>query len=231
MGFFDIFNSKPSNKKLAMKLVSFVYDSVQTDMDEKGIRIEDSIGLISVIIGERCIAFAGEHSIHDHNLEPGEVLLSKKINNVLVGSSATLAWNTLSENSVFGMIWCNLTSKFDIESFPSLQPIFDNFDQSVSNEKWANLSLSVPEKYTPSFLQLKAGYKSRSFVENNIYQGDQYNCLCIAIDALCYILNETRKAIAPQIALTLACEIIYAMAKTAPMTDNRMQTLKLRFNS
>ncbi|WP_298508289.1 hypothetical protein [uncultured Kordia sp.] len=223
MGIFDFLNFKPSDEKLAKKLVEFVYNSVQT---EKGVRVEDAICLISTIVAERCIEVTNEFSINDHEFEPGSAVFSEKMNETLVGPIAAENWNKLPKEAVFARIKTRINAHFEDASFPSLTGIFENYAKNINETAWGNLNLSVPEDNKPFFLPLQAGYETRKFVDKKIHLESAEKTLQIAIIAIGKILIETKMALDQSIALTMTFELINGMSKTATMTDQKMKELQ-----
>ena len=223
MAFFDFLSTKPTDEKLTKKLVEYVYNSIQS---KKGVRVEDALCVMATIVAERCIELANDFSINEHNFEPGSAIFSDKINEILVGPISMENWNELPNDCVFAKIKDKINSHFDDKSFPSLTGIFKSYAKNAGETEWGNLSLTIPEDNKPSFLPLQAGYETRKFVDKNINLENNEKTLQIAINAIARILIETKMALDSSIALTLTFEIINGMAKTATMTDKKMDELK-----
>ncbi|MDH7448193.1 hypothetical protein [Aquimarina sp. 2201CG14-23] len=223
MGIFDFIKSKPSVEKLTKTLVNYVYDHVQT---EKGVRVEDALCVMSTIVAERCIKIANEFSVNEHDFDPGSVIFSEKINELLVGPIAVKNWNNLPEQCVFARIKRKIDSHFNQIPFPSLSRIFETYAKNVGESEWGNLTLSVPDENKPSVLPLQAGYETRKFVDQNINLESDEKTLRIVINAICRVLIDTKMVLDPSVALTLTFEIINGMSKTATMTDKKMIELQ-----
>jgi len=219
MGIFSFLNSKPSVEKLTKSLVSYVYNSIQT---EKGVRVEDALCVMATIVAERCIKIANDFSIDEHNFEPGSAIFSEKINEILVGPIAVKNWNDLPDDCVFARIKRKLNSHFNESTFPLLSEIFKNYSKNVGEAQWGNLILSVPDDNKPSLLPIQVGYESRKYVEENINLENDEKTLRIAINAICRVLIEAKMALDSSIALKLTFETINGMSKTAPMTDKKI---------
>ena len=228
MGIFDFLNFKPSDEKLAKKLVEFVYDSVET---EKGVRVEDAICVIATIVAERCIEVTNEFSINNHEFEPGTAVFSEKMNDTLVGPIATENWNQLPKTAVFARIKTRINAHFSKTSYPSLTGIFESYANNIGETEWGNLNLSIPEDHKPFLLPLRVGYETRKFVDKYIHLESNEKTLQIAIIALGKILIETKKALDPAVALTMTFELINGMSKTATMTDEKMTKLQSEMNN
>lgn len=223
MGFFDFLNGKPSDERITKKLVNYVYNSIQT---KNGVRVEDAICLIATIVAERCIKVSNEYSIDSHEYGPGDAILSQKINEVLTGDNITQSWESIPNESVFGKIRDRILPSFNLQDFPVITSIFENYIQNVGKSEWGNLILSIPNENKPFILPLQAGYETRKYVDQNIYTENDKKTLQITINALSNILVETKNAIDPKITLTLTFELINGMAKMATMTDEKMNLLQ-----
>ncbi|WP_074405796.1 MULTISPECIES: hypothetical protein [Aquimarina] len=223
MGIFDFLNSKPSVEKLTKSLVNYVYNSVQT---EKGVRVEDALCVMATIVAERCIKIGNEFSIDEHDFEPGSVIFSEKINEILVGPTSVENWNDLPEECVFARIKRKIDSHFSKNPFPALSGIFETYAKNVGESEWGNITISVPDENKPFILPLRAGYETRKYVDENINLENEEKTLRIVINAICRVLIETKMALDPSIALTLTFEIINGMSKTATMTDKKMLELQ-----
>jgi hypothetical protein len=228
MGFFDFLKTKPSDEKLTDKLVNFVYDSIQ---NQQGVRVEDALCIIATIVAERCIEVAGEFSIHTHEYDPGSIIFSEKINEILAGPIAEENWNALPETSVFGRIRRGIKAHFTESAYPSLTGIFENFASTVGEHEWGNLVLSVPEENKPFVLPLQAGYETRKFVDKYIHLETKEKTLQIAVNATARILVQTKTALEAKTALLLVFEIINGMSKTATMTDQKMAEVQSQINN
>ena len=218
----NFLNAKPLDENKSKNIVDYVYAFVQT---QKGIRVEDAICLICTIVAERCIEAASEYSINDHNFEPGSALFSDKINELLVGPVSVNNWNRLPKECVFAQIKTKIDSQFEIDFFPSLTEIFENYAKNVGKTEWGNLNLTVPDNNKPFLLPLQAGYESRKFINKNFHTESTKELLEITLNAMAMILIETKMALNPSITLFLTFEIINGMSKTASMTDKKMQEL------
>lgn len=222
MDLIDRLSSKATDKKLTQKLVNFVYDRVQ---NEHGIRVEDAICTVATIVGERCIECANEYSIDEHDLKPGTVVFSEKMNEVLIGASTVNSWTELSKKSAFGSIREKLGSQFTAQDFPELLDIFKKHAANSGNVAWGNVPLSVAKSHQPSVLPIRVGYETRKYLQKNINLWSAEKSLQISIDALVQILTDSKTVIAPKVALLLSFETINGMSKTAPMTDKKLKEL------
>ena len=223
MGIFSFIKSSLSEEKLTANLVNYVYDSVQ---DDKGIRVEDALCVISTIVAERCIEVANEYSINEHEFEPGSAVFSEKMNEVLIGPVAVESWNDLPAESVFAKIKEKIKRHYEDESFPSLIGIFEDYAGNVGETEWGKVPLSIPDDHKPTFFPLQVGYETRKFIEKNIDLESKEKTLQIAINAIAQILIEVKAAMDPALTLTLTFELINGMAKTATMTDKKVAELK-----
>ncbi len=223
MGILNFLKPKPSVERLTKNLVTYIYKSVETD---KGVRVEDALCVIATIVAERCIQVANEFSIDEHDFEPGSVVFSDKMNEILVGSIVVEDWNHLPPNSIFARIKRKIDSHFEETSFPELIKIVENYVANVNTLAWGTIHLNIPEENKPLILPLQAGYETRAYVDENINTESNEKMLRVIINALCRILIETKNVISPTIALTLTFEMINGMSKTATMTHKKWQVLE-----
>lgn len=220
MGLIDFLSSKPTDRKLTKKLVNFVYDRIQ---NAQGIRVEDALCTMATIVGEQCIACANEFSIDEHEFDPGMVIFSEKINELLVGPVAVKTWNEVPSDSVFGTIKAKTESVFDTKDYPDIVAIFENHAKNVEHTEWGKVTLKVPEGNKPYILPIRVGYETRRFVQKDINVWSNEKSLQICIEAMVQILMDTKTVIASPVALAIAFETINGMSKMATMTDAKMK--------
>ena len=218
----NFLNSNPIDENQPKMIVDYIYASVRT---HKGIRVEDAICLVAAIVAERCVEVADEYSINTHDFEPGSVIFSEKINELLVGKNDVLNWDQLPADCVFAQIKSKIESQFEMTYFPSLTELFKTFTKNVGKTEWGNLNLTVPDENKPFLLPLQAGFESRKFINQNFGKENKEKLLQITLDSLAMILLQTQAALNPAISLALTFEIINGMSKTATLTDKKMEEL------
>jgi hypothetical protein len=194
--------------------------------DQRGVRVEDFVSACATIVGERCIAVAGDFPVRTHTMAPGSRVFSTRINELLCGDSESDDLRAVPSESVFGLLRDRLTTgKYLVSEFPSLKAIFELFAASVGNaDEWGKAPLSVPEQHRPFLLPLRVAYNTRKKVDL-FYEplgADPALHLRASVLALAEALYDVADAIDHKLVLLLAFETINGMGKTAPMTDAAM---------
>ncbi|MFK7773173.1 MAG: hypothetical protein AB8F94_13580 [Saprospiraceae bacterium] len=153
---FNQFKRKPNELKITRQIEEFVFDGVQ---NEKGIRVEDAILVMSTIVAERCIDLSGEYDLRNHDYPPSSMVFSDKINSVLVGNNVTNDWDQLPKESVFGMFYQKTKASFPFGFYPEIKNIFEHFATHADEPiEFGNIPLSVPKENYPFFNPLRSGY-------------------------------------------------------------------------
>ena len=226
LSMFNLFKRKPNEIKIARQIEEFVFDAVQ---NEKGIRVEDAILVMSTIVAERCIDLSGEFDLRNHDYSPSSIVFSDKINSVLVGNNVANNWDQLPKESVFGMLYQKTKASFPPDFYPEIKNIFEYFASHVGKPiEFGNIPLSVPIENYPFFNPLRSGYESRSSIDKILKPvlNEKEKCLSISIHSLSKIILKTRNAINPAVGLLLSFETINGMSKLASLTDNAIKNLE-----
>ena len=192
---------------------------------------QDAIALMAAIAAERVIDASGEIPLRDHELVPGSRFSSDKVNSLLFGDSGDGSWEALPKASVFGFLRAQLlTQKFQPADFPDLRGILKDFAARGENPSFAGtVPLTIPTEKFPNLSPLKIGFESRRDVDERLRPlPDRLEKLTASLWALMEILVFARQGMDPPTALRLAVEILHGMAKTAPMTQRRMDELNRR---
>ena len=225
MGIFDIFKKKKDPFAIRKEIVEFTFDAVKND---KGVRVEDAICLISTIVAERCIDLSGIYNMYEHEYTPGERIFSDQINQILCGNISTDDWSEIPSTSVFGIIYENLYQRVPSNKFPSIEKIFQDFAGGIGKESdWGNVPYTIPEENIPFLLPLRVGVESREQVDKilNQIELDKNQKLTIVTKSLCDILNKTKHIIDSAISIKLSLEIVNGMSKTATLTLNHLMNM------
>lgn len=201
-----------------------VKDVVVTYCRDKRGRVDskEALAAMGAVVGERCLAAAGEIPVRTHDLEPGQRAFSDKINVLLTGDQTTeLA--AIRADSVFGTIRDQLAGTRYQNHFPLLQDIFRGFAGGISKHEWGKVPLSAPAKYQPERLPLRVAFDTRQNIDAALQpiSSDMARSLHVCTLAMTMMLQDENLAgqLEPAIALTLTFETINGMAKTVPMRD------------
>jgi hypothetical protein len=92
---------------------------------------------------------------------------------------------------------------------------------------WGKVPLAVPEENQPSILPLQVVYETRAIVDRILQPlANPKEKLRAAVLALAESLEAVQGVIDKKIALLLALQMVNGMSKTAPMTDEAMQSVR-----
>lgn len=221
MGLLDLFGKKePDDFEMRARLVELVMKR----LTERGnrIRAENAICAAAAIVGERCIDAAGDFSLRDHELPPGQRVFSDRVNQLLCGDTADAAIDNLPPQSIYGILRSSLSEDaYPFASYPTLGSVFGGFAAGVGDPAdWGKVPVTVILRNHPTIVPLQFAFETRHKVDAILrpVAADKMRCLTLSTKALASLLSHMSKAIEPDVALRLAFEIINGMAKTAPMT-------------
>jgi hypothetical protein len=194
----------------------------------EGVRAEDVITVAASITGELCIEAAGEFNPRKHQFGPGSRILSDKVNELLFGDVPEAAIDMIPATSIVGILRDQLLrSGYSKADFPCLKTVCEHFAANIgTQDDWGKVPLAVPDKNQPFVLPLQVAYETRSLVDQ-IFQplsGSEDKLRAAAL-ALAEALVAVRQAIDAKTAVLLALQMVNGMAKTAPMTDEAMESL------
>jgi hypothetical protein len=189
---------------------------------------EDAITLIATIAAERCIDAAGDVPLRDHELIPGSRVFSDKMNRFLFGGSGDGTWDSLPPGSAFGFLYRQLlTQRFQKPDFPDLREKLKHFAETAEDPQYrGTVPLTIPKEWFPHLSPLKAGFESRRDVDERLrLLPSREDKVTASLWALMEVLIFARQGMAPPVALRLAAEVLHGMAKTASMTQRRMDEI------
>jgi len=195
------------------------------------IRVEDLLSAAAAVCGEAVIAAAGEIDPEEHDLTPGQAVLSHRVNGILMADAAT--WNEAGD-SVFGRIHRGAVTAGYVEAdFPPIDEIVRRYVESIASNApraWGYVPLSAPDDHWPRVQPLRRAYELRRPVRQLLAARSveirEWPAACA--DAVAIELRRVHAAIDPTLAIRLALETANGMAKTAPMTERHMRELAAR---
>jgi len=191
------------------------------------IRAEDLIAVAASIAAEWCIEVAGDFNPRKHQFVPGSRVFSEKVNEVFSGNADDIAM--APTESIVGTLRDKLVETgYMMTDFSSLKTIFEHFATNVGKPTdWGKVPSSVPANNQPFVLPLRIAYETRPIVDKIFQQlATTRQKLGAAVLALAEVLISVQHVIEKKTALLLALETLNGMAKTAPMTDEAMMSLK-----
>ncbi len=190
------------------------------------VRVEDLLSASASVVGEACIAAAGDFDPRLHEHIPGSRVFSDRANALLCGDKS---WEDAPPASIAGTLRDSLTAAgFTRKDFPVLEDVFRLFVTNIGKEgEWGRVPLSVPENHRPYIMPLQIAYETREAVDKALSAlgEDAMSRLQACTQALAKALIQTKDVLSRLVATTLALETVNGMAKTAPMTRAAMMML------
>jgi hypothetical protein len=214
----------PDGLREAASALSELFEAAVIDGDGR-IRVEDLLSAAAAACGEACIAAAGEIDPEHHGLAPGSAVLSDRVNRILVADAAGWSGAALS---VFGIIRGGAIAQGYAETdFPPIDEPIRFYVSALGGGgvPWGFVPLSVPAANRPFVQPLRRAYELRAPVravfEDQRLPAAEWPPACAF--ALVIELARVRDAIDHGVATRLVLETVNGMAKTAPMTADRMR--------
>jgi hypothetical protein len=208
----------------AASALSELFEAKVIDADGR-IRVEDLLSAAAAVCGEACIAAAGEIDPEHHGLQPGSAVLSDRVNAILVADVTDWA---AAATSVFGIIRGGaLAQGYADADFPPIDEPIRSYVSALGGggTPWGFVPLSVPEDHRPFVQPLRQAYELRAparavFAEQRMPAAEWPAASAFA---LVIELARVRDAIDHGVATRLVLETVNGIAKTAPMTDERLR--------
>lgn len=183
-------------------------------------RVEDYVTALAAVTGEAALVASGVIDIEATDIAPGAAVFGDTINEVLSGDSTDLA--QVPADTVVGILVAELVpDTVSLDAFGSLERLYRHVAQNVGGStEWGNVATSVPQENRPTVLPIRMAFELRAAVDAAVVQSGlpsgQRHVPCAL--ALALGLTQVKGAIDMQIGLTLALEVVFGMAKVAPMS-------------
>jgi hypothetical protein len=190
------------------------------------VRVEDYLTVLGAMTGEAAVLASGVIDLETTDLPPGSPVFGDPMNQVLTGDTANLA--SVPPESVVGILVAELVpSTFALEAMPPLEQLYANVAAGVRSVEWGNVPLSVPADNAPSVLPIQVAFELRPAVDAAVLatQLDASRRHVLPTLALAEGLRQVQAAIDPAIAVRLALEVVFGMAKMAPMTNRAFEAV------
>jgi len=182
------------------------------------VRVEDYLAALGAVTGEAAIVAAGL-DIEALDMPPGSALFGDQINQVLTGDTADLA--SVPADTIVGILVAELVPKtYQLVDFGSLEDLYRSVAASVGQTEWGTVHLSVGADHAPSIPPIRLAFELRPAVEsacssNGVTAAQRHQPCALALASG---LAQVGEAIDPKVALKLALEVVFGMAKMAPMS-------------
>lgn len=187
------------------------------------VRVEDYLTVIAAAAGEASLAAAG-FDVEGHDLTPGSGLFFDPVNAVLTGDPIT---RPAAPGTVWSLIEPLGGSLAPVDALPDPAALYRFVVEHLGAAGWGRVSTSVDADHHPTVLPLQAAYDLRTGVleVERRFGAPVEDRHIVTTAALTAALEETRAAIDVPVALQLAVEVLFGMAKMAPMTVRAMATV------
>jgi hypothetical protein len=186
--------------------------------DSRGVRVEDYLAALGAITGEAAIVAAGI-DIEALDITPGSALFGDRINQVLTGDTADLA--AVPADTIVGILVAQLVPDVvALADFGSLEDLYRSVAAGVGQTEWGTVHLSVGPDHAPSMPPIRLAFELRPAVEaacssSGVADVQRHQPCALALASG---LGQVREAIDVKLGLTLALEVVFGMAKMAPMS-------------
>jgi hypothetical protein len=189
--------------------------------DESGrVRAEDYVAVLAALTGEAALVAALGLDIETSSFAPGAALFGDQINAILTGDATD--YSSLPPDTVVGIVVGQLVpGTVPVAVFPPLDELYRHVAATVGKSSWGNVTTSVRDENKPSELPLRAAFELRGSViaaqsSAGLPRGQRHIVCALA---LAIGLQRVKSACDMKMAVTLAMEIVFGMAKMAPLSQ------------
>jgi hypothetical protein len=188
------------------------------------VRVEDYLTVLGAMTGEAALLASGVIDIEASDIPPGSPVFGDPQNQVLSGDTTDLT--AVPPETVIGILVAELVpSTYAREAFPPLEDLYRLVASGVGTVEWGHVALDTPADNAPSVLPIQVAFELRPAVDAAVEAAgvarDQRHRPCAL--ALAHALREVQGAIDPEIGLRLALEVVFGMAKMAPMSKRAFE--------
>jgi hypothetical protein len=193
--------------------------------DERGVRVEDYLTALSAATGEAAIVAAGI-DIESLDITPGAALFGDQINQALTGDTAEL--EDVPADTIVGILVDQLVpGTVSLADFGALEDLYRSVATHVGEQEWGNVYVSVGADHSPTIPPIRLAFELRPTVEaacaaSKIYAARRHQPCALALASS---LVQVKDAIDIKVALRLALEVVFGMAKMAPMSRRAFEAV------
>ena len=182
-----------------------------------GVRVEDYLTALGAVTGEAALVAAG-FDVVGHDLVPGAALFYEPVNQILSGDRGTVAVSPAE--SVVGVLRGWIPDLVGAADFPTPESLYRHVASTVGQAPWGQVAVTVGDDNRPCMSALRAAFELRPAVlaaEAALGTAPSERHL-LAATALLEAGHQVAGAIDHAVAVRLALEVVWGMAKMAPMT-------------
>jgi hypothetical protein len=202
----------------AQKIVDAALARVTDPPGTGRVRVEDFLTALAAVTGESAIVAAGI-DIEALDITPGAALFGDQINQALTGDTADL--DKVPADSIVGILVSSLVPDVvALADFGSLEDVYRSVAAHVGVTEWGTVYLSVGADHAPTIPPIRLAFELRPAVESacaeaGIAPGQRHQPCALALAGA---LEQVKDAIDIKLGLRLALEVVFGMAKMAPMS-------------
>jgi hypothetical protein len=204
--------------QVAKKILEAALARVTDPPGTNRVRVEDYVTAVAAVTGEAAIVAAGI-DIEALDITPGAALFGDQINQVLSGDTTEL--DKVPPDTIVGILVASLVPNVvALADFGSLEDRYRSVAAHVGKQDWGNVYVSVGAHHAPTIPPIRLAFEMRPVVEEACAEAGisaaQRHQPCAL--ALASALDQVKGAIDIKLGLKLALEVVFGMAKMAPMS-------------
>jgi len=216
---------RPEVRAAAVKVTRAAMGRVQEP--SRGVKVEDYVTVLASLAGEAALAAAELFDIEATKMPPGAAVFGDKINMVLTGDNADAA--SAPADSVVGVLMAELVpATAPAELFWPPDDYYRSVAANVKKAAWGNVTTSVPDANKPRVVPLQVAFELRDAVDAAQSEAGLPRSLRHVVCALALAdgLKQVQHACDMGIAVRLAMEIVFGMAKMVPMSRAAFEAVR-----
>jgi hypothetical protein len=183
------------------------------------VRVEDYICVLASVAGEAALLSAKLFDLETSGLPPGSAIFGDRINEILTGDTGDLS--TVPEASVLGILVRELVPAVaPAECFAEPDSIYRHVAATVNSAEWGHVATTVGTDHEPGVMPIRAAFELRAAVDEAQSKAGlptELRYIPCAL-ALAAGIRQVGEALDVRITVQLALEIVFGMAKMAPMS-------------
>ena len=183
------------------------------------VRVEDYLTVLAAMTGEAALLASGVIDVETSDIPPGAPIFGDPQNQVLTGDTTNLA--SMPPETVIGILAGELVPGiYSPTDIPSIEGLYRHVAAGVGSAAWGNVALDIPADNAPSVLPIQVAFELRPTVDGVVAQLglEPARRHVLPTLALAEGLRQVQGAIDPAIAIRLALQVVFGMAKMAPMS-------------
>jgi hypothetical protein len=189
------------------------------DPAKRRVRVEDYLATLASVTGEAALVAAGAFDVEASDITPGSPVFGDPINAVLSGDTSD--WTAVPPDSVAGILVGELVPQpVPLEYFGSLDELYRHVAGHVGSAPWGSVRVGVPVDNQPAVLPLQVAFELRPAVDAADAEAGiparRRHVPCAV--ALAEGIRQVQGAIDLHVAMTIALQVTFGMAKMAPMS-------------